>query len=766
MNDSRNSLLKRYFLEQEEEEEEKVSEKEEDDDDGKMTIDTIDDYADEEEEGEDDSYEEDEDYDQEDSVAPTGGNGSIGINVSLQTFGMDDSPVQNQFNPKEIERLNTLIASENSAIGEYFQASKETNVDILRRLYSDIGEEERFHSEQLLFAKSQLTGEPYVPRDPDVKKEYEELLSLGMDEETAMTTAVDRVGLMSKSDTQSPEETIQSMECVIDAIEDVQRTIYQEYMIICMEEASKNFSMKERDNAIQTYVEAYTEGLFGTPEYFLEDAVNATELPGKKQKIADISVSGCFKFVKVIINAIRHLAHNIAIWATNQRQHLKAKMQWLKRHPLSDIFKSGLNLYFYSETGSFTGFDLSDAVKYMGRLYRCAKAVGEVAGVKVKEIQYKNTEKKASDNFIISANNIDEAIENIRHVSLSKTKLVLNEQTKQAFIKEDVFGISGGTNGSPEKSNQSGFYNRYNALLGDFNNVMEGIKGVLEGLNNLSQNKQSIFYSDKDKYNKCVKYINYVIKGCQMFINALTHDLNALAKGNQDLVALATSAPKAQPTAQNNEVAQPGRQKDAAKTGGNTVNKQPTEPKEQPPQQPTSEQRPTPEQPQQDQNDEPQNNTPTLKQLKQESSSIISVYQKTLERLKQRSFKAPPDAATIKTHLANVEKRIATIERLLRGFGSLGYQVTVEHYVVTESFFGPSVKKQIQQLEELLAGFKQYRESLIAANSNLPREAKPQPTQQPTQQPSPEIDYSFVRDFFNGSDTATEQVDPLFGYFK
>ena len=124
---------------------------------------------------------------------------AVGIDVTMTNFGNDNSPQQNQYNPKEVERLNELIASENSAIGEYFQASKETNVDVLRRLFSDIGDEERFHVEQLLFAKSQITGERYVPRDPDIKKEYEELLSMGMDEESAMATAVDKVGLISRN---------------------------------------------------------------------------------------------------------------------------------------------------------------------------------------------------------------------------------------------------------------------------------------------------------------------------------------------------------------------------------------------------------------------------------------------------------------------------------------------------------------------------------------------------------------------------------------
>lgn len=172
-----------------------------DDDDGMMSVDSM--TFDGDESYDDAEYDDDTPEQQSPVVQQT--------QIDITSFGTDTSDIHNEYDPKEVDRLNTLIASENSAIGEYFTASKETNVDVLRRLYSDIGEEERFHSEQLIFAKSQLTGEKYIPRDPDVRKEYEELLAMGMDEETAMTTAVDRVGLMPRGGAVelSPEEQVE-----------------------------------------------------------------------------------------------------------------------------------------------------------------------------------------------------------------------------------------------------------------------------------------------------------------------------------------------------------------------------------------------------------------------------------------------------------------------------------------------------------------------------------------------------------------------------
>ena len=54
--------------------------------------------------------------------------------VELGQFGTDTSEVQNDYDPKDVETLMKLMASEADALGEYLDAAKETNTDVLRRL--------------------------------------------------------------------------------------------------------------------------------------------------------------------------------------------------------------------------------------------------------------------------------------------------------------------------------------------------------------------------------------------------------------------------------------------------------------------------------------------------------------------------------------------------------------------------------------------------------------------------------------------------------
>ena len=106
----RGNLYRRMFLEADDEVEMTETEMEnedtndDDEDNGSMSIDTMnDDIDDQQEESSDDEPVE----------------ASASVSVGISRFGTDNSPEQNQYNPKEIETLNNLISSENSAIGEY-----------------------------------------------------------------------------------------------------------------------------------------------------------------------------------------------------------------------------------------------------------------------------------------------------------------------------------------------------------------------------------------------------------------------------------------------------------------------------------------------------------------------------------------------------------------------------------------------------------------------------------------------------------------------
>lgn len=405
---------------------------------------------------------------------------AVGIDVTMTNFGNDNSPQQNQYNPKEVERLNDLIASENSAIGEYFQASKETNVDVLRRLFSDIGEEERFHVEQLLFAKSQVTGERYVPRDPDIKKEYEELLSMGMDEESAMATAVDKVGLISRNFTISPEETVHEMAMLSDNV--------------CM----------------------LSEYVYG--EIIDEDSTLFVEADGGSANNG---------ILHTIANAIRRLIGFITSFVKKSGKFVAAKARFIKNHGFGNLFKDGFELYFYNiEKGGKEGFAYDEAANYLVRMAYCANWIARDAGLRLEFSPQSDMEFQGYNHENYQPKNLDDSVNGIRNVSMMKTKVMITEQN-QNYLKEQLFGVNG--TDANNVSSDSAMTN-LGLLLKDFSKLITALEKLNNSLVQLQNPQQKATFE---------KYLSVVTAQAQKFSGYITHDIGVIQKMNQTIIEAA-----------------------------------------------------------------------------------------------------------------------------------------------------------------------------------------------------------------------------------
>lgn len=462
------------------------------------------------------------------------GNTAAVTTVDISTFGSDNSDVHNEYDPKEIERLNILIASENSAIGEYFTAAKETNIDVLRRLYSDIGEEERFHSEQLIFAKSQITGETYVPRDPDVKAEYEKLLDMGMDEETAMTTAVDKVGLMNRERTVTPEEEAQQREDLIEDMEVVEYSMYQEYLIFNMMTSPRIKDLYEHDSAIRNYCESYIDTAVElTPQVFVEAVVDSSSLPANKQKVLPDLLGSIIRLIRDAIKAIKTMGQKFTQFWVNMRETRKHYASWLKNHSIKDIFAKGFSLYLWDDNKN--DFDFDDPAAFIYLLNSATEKVANEFGISVK----KPTPKfNMATNKTINASSIDEAIQIVKNAKFIPTKIVLNENNEQTILTK-IFGITNAKlNNERDSADKSmNGYNSFEALVSDCNAYLENANAVLTQLNQLKGQQGGTVQSDPEKFNTAIKQMKDIANGYTKWINIINHDMTAMMKINNDLAA-------------------------------------------------------------------------------------------------------------------------------------------------------------------------------------------------------------------------------------
>ncbi len=453
-------------------------------------------------------------------------------NINLGTFGSDTSDVQNEYDPKEIEILMKLMASEADAMNEYMDGAKDTNIDVLRRLYADIANEERFHMEQLLFAKSEITGEKYEPKDPDVKKEYEELLAMGMDEATAMSTAVDKFhirGSVSEDDGDIDiDELKEDMTTVEMAMNFFSRN-FDELMTVL---ESGTYDPAKTSQAVNVFMESF----------YMEDVAGpaASDMNRGNWNQGPKGIIGALK--KALGFILNMLGTIIRKFGNFLKKIKDIKKKYKTIHDVNGrtwkaLFKDGVKFYFFNPKSASTGYvdadslnKYSDIITHLTAL--CSKQV--VGHYDTSDISKDSLNELGTLRF----DNIQKGIAIIERTNLQQIKYVIDESTSQMLDKL-CFGTNNNANIngktlSGKYDSATGEYRSFNVynFLEDqsarWKKILEYENEVLDGFQNVKDQQLNT-----SAYRDAINGMKACIKGAKAFVNALSADLNQLMKINQ-----------------------------------------------------------------------------------------------------------------------------------------------------------------------------------------------------------------------------------------
>lgn len=454
----------------------------------------------------------------------------------LTGFGTDNdfNGPSNQYDMDEVNTINELVASEASAMDEYTTAAKKSKLDTLQRLYSDIANEERFHLEQLLYAKSVITGEKYIPRDPDVKREYKELVALGMDEETAMTTAVDKVGLM-------PQGV--DADDVLEAAKEVSEM--REYCIAMIQNTNMVLEQMmdgKLDKEIsETVQEAYNSINDIEVENIFQEAVGNIDNDKTFNPFAFL-----VKLIQKIYGALLAFIKKIKVYVKRFMAWHYKTWDWIKANGIKGLFADGVRLYFYNE--KIANVDNAGIGSYLQLALDITEKICDNCGVKVSYGKVGNNLSKLlrADFQHVTFHDIDEGCTKLRGMLVSKSKVVVNDQNEET-LEALFFGYSKNTISTFGKNyGSANIFNTYNNALDVASAVLVVLQDAAKQLNGLEAEPQSVAFShNADVYKPSQKYMTIVVKAAQKMVNALTSDVDECMKLCNKLAQLSKAADEA-----------------------------------------------------------------------------------------------------------------------------------------------------------------------------------------------------------------------------
>lgn len=472
----------------------------------------------------------------EDAPKPTEGPDDY----DLQDFGNHGGPdvPNNQYNEKDVEILNKLISSESDAINDYFDATTNTVDTNLSRLYGDIGREERFHLEQLLYAKSLITGEKYEPKDPEVKAEYEELVGGGMDEDTAIITTMDKISIEKPMDDEEFE----------DLKEDVAQT--ESYLI-----QSEMFTEMMLDTEVYSkLVQEYATEM----DIYMEDVLNTNTLPKlEKYGVNPIRwmIEQFWKFIKFLRKLGKLIREHLAR-SRAKRNKIKA---YISKYGIGAIFQKGYSFYTYNDhLGRFT---LEDMIKTSDLLYRTTMIIAHNCGLRI------NAQSPlAADSYGLKplpVNSAEQGEKFINGILLTKSRLNIVDNNEE-YIINTLFGFSDGdklnrytkdvdANGNEVINHDKLSNNFYNAALVTLDHITIAAQyagEVAKEIENLEGVPDSIYRRNYETWKKSVDQMKSVMKGFQRIINAMNHDINTMLKIDEYVIQLTNEHDAAQQSGQ------------------------------------------------------------------------------------------------------------------------------------------------------------------------------------------------------------------------
>lgn len=448
--------------------------------------------------------------------------------IKLKSFGSDSGSYEsphNDYDEEELKILDELISDENHAVDRYFDAVKNTKVPILSRLYGDIGSEERFHAEQLLYAKSVLTGQEYKPVDPEVEKEYRELLGMGMDEETAASTAIDKCAMMEAG--ACDREKFGEIQEYVESIDELLH--YNDLLLTITEQAISN----PRADVIGSY------GVFLEACFYQEGITNVSRKAGNAPKeFNPIALVG--KGIKKFVELMFKMAKSFRDASNQSREVFKSKREWIKAHGISGIFAKGISLYLYDDRTST--IDTNEIIRYIDMLYRLTKTVAGTVGLRFTE-----KANRVPISNPLQFGSIDAGLDIIRNAVLTKTKVIVTKENEAALAKE-FFGYTDSKlnvrDSSGVKSKSANIYNRMAAIAQITGEYAEITRGVVDAVAQLEGDVSSVYYKNRKAYTKAVSVLQEITALYNRIAAAISHDMNAIMKLDKGIMAITNERDK------------------------------------------------------------------------------------------------------------------------------------------------------------------------------------------------------------------------------
>jgi hypothetical protein len=340
---------------------------------------------------------------------------------------------------------------------------------------------------------------------------------MGMDEETAMQTAVDKChirGSISDDDEDERMELqadVETMEMTINMFNQLYDNVYT---------VMETGTPKEVDHAFEIFVEATYDA---TAASSAQSALSETKKFGPVQLIRTT-----LRFlVKTLMTIIRKFV-SLCKRVHNRSREIK---RFIRQYGFDAIFSSKTKLYFVNFNNPYLVDD--SLISLLALSVDTVNASLRSVGFQEMQQPYKRNPR------MNVGGNVKRGIELLNGVQLVKSAMILPEnEADRERIMAAFFGYSD-QKGPDGKSINT--VNRMQWICDEWCRFMEYVDKITTQFDSLAQQQQSIYYTNKAKYDVAMKGLETVTKTCKAVVSAMQYDIETMIKLNNDVATQAVN---------------------------------------------------------------------------------------------------------------------------------------------------------------------------------------------------------------------------------
>ena len=247
-----------------------------------------------------------------------------------------------------------------------------------------------------------------------------------------------------------------------------------------------------------------------------------------------------FKFIRAAINAIgnfiRDFINKIKGFIRKKSYKSKERMKWLKKHGIKDLFKEGVWLYLWDESGSIKAINDSFA-PFMNMINSLAESMYYTMD------KGKETIAPSINNLPagLKYRNISQGLDKLRQTVFTKSKVIVTDNN-QDELANLFFGLSRGAGLGIRKleKNSTGddsqiytttqsvnIYNIFEKYANHLEIARDYLNKLADRMEEAEGKPDTIYGHNRDLYNKLVKWIQALLKEMTKFDKILSHDMSA-----------------------------------------------------------------------------------------------------------------------------------------------------------------------------------------------------------------------------------------------